>query len=112
MNFDPSDGPARPATNFRVLIEDHELSVSQVSGLGSETMLAADGGPGASGYTPLLMRRALGDARELYEWRERILNGERDLREVVVQLLDAPAGSPVPNGIYTRRGLVDGQDRC
>ena len=82
-------------TSFRVEIAGAEIGVSDVHGLGSASELTPGGGPGASSYTPVVLRRALGAGRELFAWRERIVEGQPDLRDVVVELLDGPGGSAV-----------------
>jgi len=87
-------GQALLGRNFRITIDGNELGFSEVIGLGSETSVTPDGCAGDSRFMRLILRRALGASRELFEWRERILRGERDLRDVLVQVLDRPGGLP------------------
>lgn len=82
-------------SNFRVLIGEAELGCSEVLGLGSETAVGADGAPGASVFTALVVRRALDNNRELFDWRAAIMSGTRDLRCIDIELLDEPGGATV-----------------
>lgn len=94
-------------TNFRVSIAGRELGFAEVRGLGSETIAGSGGDLGESAYTPLILKRAVDGTRDLFAWRERIRGGERDLRRIVVELLDGPGGVPVQSwrvdGAWPRR---------
>jgi hypothetical protein len=45
--------------------------------------------------TPLSLRRAIDGDRTLLRWRANIVAGQADPRDVVIELLAAPAGAPV-----------------
>ncbi|MEA2125832.1 MAG: hypothetical protein QOI80_2614 [Solirubrobacteraceae bacterium] len=77
-----------PVAHFRVFVGRRELACCEVGPLVSRTE------DGAHAYEPVILRRALG-GRELFEWRERVAAGKRVTRDVVIELLDGPAGRPV-----------------
>jgi phage tail-like protein len=72
-------------SHFRVLIAREELGFSDVSRLTSETG-AAD---------VVVLRRALTQSTELYEWRRRVAGGEDDRRDVTIEMLDGAGGAVV-----------------
>jgi phage tail-like protein len=84
-------------SHFRVLIGRRELGFSEVSRLSSEADTAE----------VVVLRRALTQSTELYEWRRRVADGGDDRREVTIQLLDAADGSVVNSwrleGAWPRR---------
>ena len=91
------DLPGMPR-NFTVSIGGIEIGFSSLSRLGSETIL--DQPPGdprdlsllIHRYPNVVLRRALGRDRRLYEWRQGILDGKADKRQVAIRQLDATGG--------------------
>jgi phage tail-like protein len=77
--------PLFGTSHFRVLIGRGEIGFSDVSRLSSET-----GAPDV-----VVLRRALTQATELYEWRRRVAGGEDDRRDVTIEMLDAAGGAVV-----------------
>lgn len=45
--------------------------------------------------TPVTIRRALDHSQALFAWRSAIVAGQRDTRDVTIQVLDSPGGEPV-----------------
>jgi phage tail-like protein len=77
--------PLFGTSHFRVLIGRGEIGFSDVSRLSSET-----GAPDV-----VVLRRALTQSTELYEWRRRVAGGEDDRRDVTIEMLDAAGGAVV-----------------
>jgi len=77
--------PLLGTSHFRVLIGRDEIGVSEVSRLTSET----------DAPDVVVLRRALTQATELYEWRRRVAGGEDDRRDVTIEMLDAAGGAVV-----------------
>jgi phage tail-like protein len=81
-------------SSFRVLIGDHELAIAEVTRLTSST--DAESQARRHGFEPVVLRRALTQSTELYDWRRRIVDGGDDRRTVTIQQLERPGG-PVVN---------------
>jgi phage tail-like protein len=83
------DLPALPR-NFRVTIDGIEIGFAQISRIGSETAeLPARGRAKlVHRYPNILLRRALGRDRSLYQWREAIMAGKKGRRRVEIRWLD------------------------
>jgi hypothetical protein len=77
--------PLFGTSHFRVLIGRGEIGFSEVSRLTSET----------DAPDVVVLRRALTQATELYEWRRRVAGGEDDRRDVTIEMLDAAGGAVV-----------------
>jgi phage tail-like protein len=77
--------PLFGTSHFRVLIGRGEIGFSDVSRLSSET----------DAPDVVVLRRALTQATELYEWRRRVAGGEDDRRDVTIEMLDAAGGAVV-----------------
>ena len=80
---------------FRVLIDDVEFGVAEISRLSSTTdddAAAAEAHERRNRFETLVLRRALTRSRELYTWRRHILDGKDDRRTVTIHQLEAPDG--------------------
>src|SRR5262245_56582049 len=90
----PGEAPAIPR-NFIVAIDDVEFGFSSLSRLGSLSLPEGPSGDRrpptkiAHSYENVILRRALGRDRRLFEWRENILAGKPDRRLVTIRQLDA-----------------------
>jgi hypothetical protein len=81
--------------NFAVAIDAAEIGFCSLSRLCSETV--PDDPAGAPRdpsrlvhrYSNVVLRRALGRDRRLYDWRQNILAGKADKRQVSIRQLDA-----------------------
>jgi phage tail-like protein len=91
-----SEEPLLATHCFRVFVRRRELGFASVSGLTSLTELEAPDGEHRHRFEPVVLRRALSDSRELYEWRRRIAAGRSDKRPVTIEQLVRPGG-PVVN---------------
>ncbi len=80
---------------FQVLIGDRELDVASVGRLTSEADPDAPRDRGANRYAPVVLRRALTTATELYDWHRAIVDGKDDRRDVTIRQLSAPGGRVV-----------------
>jgi phage tail-like protein len=80
-------------SDFRVLINDHELGFAEVSRLTSETDLTASPDELVHGFETVVLRRALTSSTELYDWRRNVVDGEDDRRVVTIHQLEAPGGT-------------------
>lgn len=78
-------------SHFRVQIGRSEVGFSQVGRLTSETDLTLPGEP-RNRLETVVLRRALGQSRELYEWRKRFADGRNERRTVTISQLDGPGG--------------------
>ena len=81
--------------NFIVLIGERELGFAEVGPLASLSDPAAPDNRHADRFAPLILRRALTTSTELYDWRRRIVAGEKDLRDVTIRQLSTPGGEVV-----------------
>ena len=101
----PDDGRGgsiftQPLSNrhFLVVIGDQEIGFCQVSAMGSEhAMTEGDGGgkPGALTYDSLVLRRAISRSKDLYLWRQKIVDGTWDRRQVDLFQLAGAGAKPV-----------------
>jgi phage tail-like protein len=93
----PSDRfPALLGTShFRVLIGRRELGFAEVSRLSSETDVTLPPEERSHRFATVVLRRALSDSTELFDWRRRIVGGKDDRRRVTIQQLDAAGGAVV-----------------
>jgi hypothetical protein len=82
-------------SHFQVFIGREEFGFAEVTRLTSATDLDTPPDARRHYYETVVLRRALTDSRELYEWRRRIAAGERDLRSVTIRQLSGPGGRPV-----------------
>ena len=96
--------PAVPR-NFIVAIGGVEIGFASLSRLTSETVVEeSSGGKRKTArkihrYASVVLRRALGSDRRLYLWRESILAGKADKRQVVIRHLDATGNETVASWI-------------
>jgi hypothetical protein len=79
-----------PVRNFRVFLGRREVGFCHAEGLVSEAVPNDDATRLLDRWGPLVLRRALGTDRVLFEWRERAAAGRRYPREVVLDQYDAP----------------------
>src|SRR5882757_5865547 len=84
--------PLLGTSHFRVLIGRRELGFSEVSRLSSETDWTVAADEQAHGFETVVLRRALSQSTELYDWRMKIVRGRNDRRPVTIQQLDAAGG--------------------
>jgi hypothetical protein len=84
--------PLLRTSYFRVLIGEHELGFSEVGRLTSLTDLELPPEERLHRFDTVVLRRALTDSRELYDWRRQIVDGKDDRREVTIHQLGAPGG--------------------
>jgi hypothetical protein len=82
--------PLLGTSHFRVLIGRQELGFAEVSRISSETC------EDEHRFDAVVLRRALTQSTELYDWRRKIVAGKRDRRAVTIQQL-ASAGGEVVN---------------
>jgi phage tail-like protein len=84
--------PLLGTSHFRVLIGRRELGFSEVSRLTSATEWTVAADEQAHGFETVVLRRALSQSTELYDWRMKIVRGRNDRRPVTIQQLDATGG--------------------
>ena len=93
-----------PNFHFLVLVGDLEIGFCEVSGLTSESEVVErrEGDPrevqksiGALHYDTLVLRRALTRSKDLYLWRQAIIDGKEDRRPVEILQLPTPRAKPV-----------------
>jgi T4-like virus tail tube protein gp19 len=77
-----------PVRNFRVFLGRREVGFCHVEGLVSEAVPNDDATELLDGTRPLVLRRALGTDRVLFEWRERAASGRRYPRDVALDQYD------------------------
>ena len=77
--------------NFIVSIDDQEIGFASLSRLGSETV-REEPAREVHRYPNVVLRRALGHDRRLFDWRDRILSGKSDKRLVTIRQLDTVGG--------------------
>jgi phage tail-like protein len=93
------DLPALPR-NFRVMIDGIEIGFAQISRIGSETEQPSRGRAKlVHRYPNIVLRRALGQDRRLYAWREAVMAGRKDRRRVEISWLDDTGKSERGNWI-------------
>ena len=84
--------PLLRTSYFRVLIDERELGFAQISQLTSETELTAPASERRHRFETVVLRRALTDSTELFDWRRRTVDGDHDRRVVTIQQLESPGG--------------------
>jgi hypothetical protein len=85
-------------SHFRVLIGRRELGFCEVGRLSSETELTQPPGERRNRFETIVLRRALTQSTELYDWRKRIVDGARERRQVTIQQLDGSAARSSTRG--------------
>jgi phage tail-like protein len=80
--------PLLSVRNFRVFLGSREVGFCHVEGLVSEAVATSDGERLQDRWRPVVLRRALGTDRSLFEWRERAVAGRRYPRDVALDQLD------------------------
>jgi hypothetical protein len=87
--------PLLGTSHFRVLIGRRELGFSEVGRLSSATDWALSADEQVHRFETVVLRRALSQSTELYDWRMKIVGGRNDRRPVTIQQLDAAGGKIV-----------------
>lgn len=87
--------PLLGTSHFRVLIGRREVGVCEVGRISSETDVTLPPGERAPSYDTVVLRRALSQSTELYDWRRKIVAGKHDRRAVTIQQLDSAGGEIV-----------------
>ncbi len=82
-------------SHFRVLIGKRELGFSEVGPLSSGTDLALPEDERSHRFETIVLRRALSQSTELFDWRRNILRGKADRREVTIHQLGSAGGETV-----------------
>ncbi|MHC4952623.1 MAG: phage tail protein [Planctomycetota bacterium] len=99
----------RPLTtlHFRVLVGERDLGLCEVSRMTSVSEVVLRRAPksdksklvrqlpGPATYRSVTLKRGATRSKELFLWRESIVRGRRDRRDVTIQQLHAPGGAPV-----------------
>jgi len=98
----PDVAPLLPVRNFRVFFGRREIGFCSAEGLVSEAVPDADATGLMDRWGPLVLRRALGTDRVLFEWRDRAAAGRRYPRDVVLDQYDAPGGRCVNTFVFER----------
>src|SRR3954462_10073222 len=84
--------PLLGTSHFRVLIGRRELGFSEVGRLSSATDCTLPPAEQAHRFETVVLRRALSQSTELFDWRMKIVRGRNDRRPVTIQQLDAAVG--------------------
>jgi len=84
----PEPAPLLGVRNFRVFLGRAEVGFCHVEGLVSESLIDELSGERVERWTPVVLRRALGTDRTLFEWRERAAGGRPYPRDVGLDQLD------------------------
>lgn len=87
MAGDDSAGPSG-TTNFRVTIGGLEVGFSSVSGLASETEPSEEREDGIPRLRHVVLRRAVDGSKDLWAWRQAVVDGKEDRRDVGIEHLD------------------------
>ena len=82
-------------SHFRVLIGRQELGFSEAGPLCLRTDPALSPDERAHRFETIVLRRALSQSTELYDWRRNILSGKTDRRAVTIHQLGAAGGEIV-----------------
>ena len=82
-------------SHFRVLIGKRELGFAEIGPLSSRTDLGPTAEERTHRFETIVLRRALSQSTELYDWRRNILRGKADHREVTIHQLAAAGGEIV-----------------
>ncbi len=91
--------------NFSVTIDGVEFGFAGLSRLASQSMSERPGedlrapARDVHRYANVVLRRALGSDRRLYLWRENILAGKKDRRQVVIRQLDTSGNAATSSWI-------------
>src|SRR5439155_12960057 len=82
--------PLQPLTsaNFRVVIGGVEVGISSISGLSSETDTSTEQKDGVPTLRNVVLRRAVDGSKHLWAWRQMVVDGREDRRDVVLEHLD------------------------
>jgi hypothetical protein len=83
--------PLLRTSSFSVLIGDRELGFAEISPLSSST----EPGEPERHYETVVLRRALTQSSELFEWRRSVVEGKVDRRDVTISQLAVPGGDVV-----------------
>lgn len=65
--------------------ESRRLGLCRVGPISSEMRSGDDGRP-VAGHAPVVLRRALGEDRYLFDWRRAVADGKADARTVTVRI--------------------------
>lgn len=87
--------PLLGTSHFRVLIGRRELGFSEVGRLSSATDCTLPPDEQSHHFETVVLRRALNQSTELYDWRMKIVRGRNDRRPVTIQQLDSAGGRVV-----------------
>jgi phage tail-like protein len=87
--------PLYGTSHFRVLIGKRELGFAEVGPLSSATDLDAAPEERSHRHATIVLRRALTQSSELFDWRRNILRGKADRREVTIHQLGSAGGEIV-----------------
>jgi phage tail-like protein len=87
MSDEDSTRPLGSA-NFRVIIGGVEVGFSSVSALSSETEPSDERREGIARLRNVVLRRAVDGSRDLWAWRQGVVDGKDDHRDVVIEHLD------------------------
>ena len=81
--------------SFEVLIGDRDLGFAGVSRLTSVTDIEGLPDQYVHRFATVVLRRALTDSTDLYDWRRLIVEGKDDRRDVTIRQLSSPGGELV-----------------
>lgn len=84
--------PLLGTNHFRVLIGRREVGFAEVGRLSSETDMTLPPEQRSHRFETVVLRRALTQSTELYDWRRKIVSGKDDRRAVTIHQLDAAGG--------------------
>jgi hypothetical protein len=87
--------PLYGTSHFRVLIGELELGFAEVGPLSSATDVALPPEEHPHRFETIVLRRALSQSTELYDWRRNILRGKADRRAVTIHQLGSAGGEIV-----------------
>jgi hypothetical protein len=87
--------PLYGTSHFRVLIGKLELGFAEAGPLSSATDVALPPEERPHRFEPIVLRRALSQSTELYDWRRNILRGKADRRAVTIHQLGSAGGEIV-----------------
>lgn len=87
--------PLTGTSHFRVLIGRREVGFCEISRITSATDVALPADERAPSFETVVLRRALTQSTELYDWRRKIAAGKHDRRAVTIQQLDSAGGEIV-----------------
>ncbi len=94
--------PLLRISSFEVLVGDRGLGFAQVGRLTSETDLDTFLEQRDHRFATVVLRRALSDSRELYDWRRAVIGGKDDRRDVTIRQLAGPGGEVVNSWTLVR----------